>query len=243
MTTTKFEHIYTDLKKKIEQGTYTFQSMLPGEIRLSQEYGCSRMTVRRSLFKLQSLGYIQAIQGMGTQVIWQPIEQAFFLLGEIESFKETAVRNHLKARTKVIRFETIIADDKFSARTGFAIGSEILEVHRVRFIKGKPLILDKNYFLKSAVGNLTKQIARKSIYEYFEGVLGMKIMTSKRHVTVELADEYDQSCLELGEFNCLAVITGRTYNSDGVQFEYTQSRHHPDYFCFEDTATRKAVGG
>ena len=45
--------------------------------------------------------------------------------------------------------------------------------------------------------------------------------------------------LALGDYNCLAVITGQTYNADGVQFEYTQSRHQPDYFCFEDTAMRR----
>lgn len=37
----------------------------------------------------------------------------------------------------------------------------------------------------------------------------------------------------------LAVITSQTFHADGVMFEYTQSRHRPDYFCFQDTATRK----
>ena len=37
----------------------------------------------------------------------------------------------------------------------------------------------------------------------------------------------------------LAVVTGQTFNADGVMFEYTQSRYRPDYFCFQDTATRK----
>lgn len=32
--------------------------------------------------------------------------------------------------------------------------------------------------------------------------------------------------------NCMAVVTSHTYNSDGVMFEYTQSRHRPDYFSF-----------
>lgn len=40
-------------------------------------------------------------------------------------------------------------------------------------------------------------------------------------------------------YNCLAVVTSNTFNSDGVMFEYTQSRHQPEYFSFHDTATRK----
>ena len=67
----------------------------------------------------------------------------------------------------------------------------------------------------------------------------MAIVTSKRKMTVERATEIDEKYLELNDYNCLAVITGQTYNADGIMFEYTQSRHRPDYFCFQDTATRK----
>ena len=64
-------------------------------------------------------------------------------------------------------------------------------------------------------------------------------MTTKRKMTVERATEIDEKYLELNDYNCLAVISGQTFNSDGIMFEFTQSRHRPDYFCFQDTATRK----
>lgn len=67
----------------------------------------------------------------------------------------------------------------------------------------------------------------------------MQIVTSKRKMTVERVTEIDEKYLELNDYNCLAVVTGQTFNADGVMFEYTQSRHRPDYFCFQDTATRK----
>ena len=40
-------------------------------------------------------------------------------------------------------------------------------------------------------------------------------------------------------YDCVAVVVNQTFNSDGMLFEYTQSRHQPDYFCFQDIATRK----
>ncbi len=51
--------------------------------------------------------------------------------------------------------------------------------------------------------------------------------------------EIDEKYLELGDYNCLAVVSSQTYNSDGIMFEYTQSRHRPDYFRFQDNATRR----
>ena len=43
----------------------------------------------------------------------------------------------------------------------------------------------------------------------------------------------------MGDFNGLAVVISQTYNGDGVMFEYTRSRHHPQYFRFQDNAVRK----
>ena len=55
-------------------------------------------------------------------------------------------------------------------------------------------------------------------------------------MTAELATSEDKKYLELEDYNCLAIVSGRVFNSDGIQFEYTESRHRPDYFCFKDTA-------
>ena len=62
-------------------------------------------------------------------------------------------------------------------------------------------------------------------------------------MTVEKITQIDEKYLELdvNDYNCLAVITSRTYNSDGVMFEFTQSRHRPDYFRFQDNAVRRSV--
>ena len=160
-------------------------------------------------------------------------------MGGIESFKEAAARNQFVGTTKVLKLDEVIADEKLAEQTEFEIGDELYEVHRVRYINGKPLIFDINFFLKPIVHGLTEEIALNSIYEYLENTLNIVIVTSKRRMTTELATDYDKAYLELGDYNCLAVISGRTYNSDGIQFEYTQSRHRPDYFCFEDTATRR----
>lgn len=71
----------------------------------------------------------------------------------------------------------------------------------------------------------------------------MTIVNSRRVMTVEKITEIDEKYLELdaNDYNCLAVISSHTYNSDGVMFEYTVSRHRPDYFRFQDNALRRPV--
>lgn len=244
MPKAKYEFIYQDLKKKIEADEFLYQELLPSENTLVQIYDCSRNTIRRAVGRLVVDGYVQTMQGKGIRNIYRPIEQTAFTIGEIESFRESALRNGQKARTQVLVFMEMTADASLAARTGFPLNSEIYYAQRLHYLDEKPLILNHNYFLKSAVGNLTLEIAENSIYDYLENVLHMTIVNSKRIMTVEKITEIDEKYLELDvkEYNCMAVVTSFTYNSEGVMFEYTSSRHRPDYFRFQDNAVRRSGG-
>lgn len=240
MPKAKYAEIYRDLKRRIETEEYEFQEMLPSENTLIQEYDCSRNTVRRAIADLVTDGYVQSMQGKGVLVIYQPALQTSFTIGGIESFKESAVRNNLKSETKVIHFAELVVDQKISQKTGFNIGDEIYYLQRLHYLDGKALILNHNYFLKSVAVDLTVEIAEKSIYDYLENTLGVNIVTSRRIMTVEKMTQIDEKYLDLGDYNCMAVVSSQTYNSDGVMFEFTQSRHRPDYFSFQDNAIRKS---
>lgn len=239
MPKAKYEGIYHSIQKRIEAQDYPYQSLLPSENTLIEEYACSRNTVRRALAELVADGYVQTMQGRGVRVIYQPVGKTTFTIGGIETFQETARRNRLHAVTKVTKFETVIADECFAAKSGFSVGDELWSIERVRYLDGKALILDVNYFLKEFVPGLTPQIAANSIYDYIENTLGMQIITSKRRITVEHATARDEKLLDMGTYGCVAVVVNQTFNSAGLLFEYTQSRHQPDYFCFQDIATRK----
>ena len=239
MPKAKYDYIYRDLKEKIETEHYAYQEMLPSEHTLISEYGCSRNTVRRALAELTVQGYVQPMHGKGVRNIFQPVEQTSFTVGGIESFKESAIRNHQQASTKVLQFAEITADEKIEKKTGFKKGSPLYYIQRLRSLDGKPLILDHNYFLKDVIRDLTPRIAERSVYDYIEDGLGITISTSKRTLTVEHVTQVDEKYIDMKDYNCMAVITSQTFDDNGVQFEFTQSRHRPDYFRFQDVATRR----
>ncbi|MBP5594065.1 MAG: GntR family transcriptional regulator, partial [Pseudobutyrivibrio sp.] len=56
MAKAKYESIYRDLKLKIEDEEYEYQSILPSESTLVGVYDCSRNTVRRALAQLAEIG-------------------------------------------------------------------------------------------------------------------------------------------------------------------------------------------
>ena len=238
-----YEFIYKDLKQKIEHNEFDYQELLPSENMLIQTYNCSRNTLRRAIRFLVMDGYVQTIQGKGVRNINQPAEQTAFTIGEIESFQEAAARNGSKASTKVLLFTEITINEKQSAYTGFSVGAQVYYIQRLQFLDDKPLILNHNYFLKEAVPGLTKEIAESSIYQYLEETLQMTIVNSKRIMTVEKLTQIDETYLNMNadDYNCMAVVSSQTFNSDGIMFEYTQSRHRQDHFRFYDNAVRRPI--
>lgn len=191
---------------------------------------------------IQVSGRIKAMQGKGVRNIYQPAAQTAFTIGEIESFRESALRNGHSPLTKVLLFTEFAISEKQAAYTGFPAGTDIYYIQRLHYLDNMPLIINHNYFLKEAVSDLTAEIAENSIYDYLKNTLHMTIVNSKRIMTVEKITQIDEKYLKLNaeDYNCMAVVSSQTYNSDGVMFEYTQSRHRPDYFRFYDNAVRKS---
>ena len=235
----KYDHIHQVLKRRIEKGEYPAGQLLPSENTLIGQFHCSRNTLRRALSELVREGYVQSRQGLGVYNIYHPMEPVSYSMGVIESFRETAKRTGRKSGTQVILFEEVIADAKIAHFTGFREGTELFYLQRIHTVLEKPLIFNHSYFRKDCMPEFTAKIAQGSIYQYLENTLGMSIVTSKRTITVEKMTELDAKWLDMGDYNCLAVVSNQTYNSEGIQFEFTQSRHHPTIFRFQDNAVRR----
>ncbi len=235
----KYDHIHQVLKRRIEKGEYPAGQLLPSENTLIGQFHCSRNTLRRAMSELVREGYVQSRQGLGVYNIYHPMEPVSYSMGVIESFRESAKRTGRKSGTTVILFEDLVADDAIAQLTGFAVGTELFHLQRIHTVDDKPMIFNISYFRKDCMPELTAKIAQGSIYQYLEHTLGMSIVTSKRTITVEKMAELDAKWLDMGEYNCLAVVSNQTYNSDGIQFEFTQSRHHPTIFRFQDNAVRR----
>ncbi len=234
-----WQGIYSSLRQDITNGTYPFQSLLPSEAVLTDAFACSHNTLRKALAKLTEEGLVQPIHGKGVRVIYQPRERALFEVGGIETFAETTARQGLEHETMVKTFEYLTVDDALMRVTGYAPGTDVLHIERIRVFGGEGAIRDESYFLASAVEGLTPRIASDSIYSYLEGTLGLGIAQSMRVITVEPATKRDYEVLTLPEGCYLAVVASRVFSNEGIMFESTTSRHRPDLFAFRDVAHRK----
>ncbi|MBY5035354.1 trehalose operon repressor [Streptococcus gallolyticus] len=234
----KYQEIFNDLKEKITQHVYPVNSHLPTEERLQEEYQASRATVRKSLQMLTEQGFIRRKQGRGTIVIQS--EQLNFPLSGLNSYREVSTSMNLNVHTKMLSLERIKVTPSLAKRSGFRTGQEVWKIIRLRYLEGKPAIVDTDYFRTDLVPDIKQEAIEDSIYAYVEDELGLTISYARKEITVEHTSLQEKVWLETRD-ESLILIKSEVFLEDGPQFQYTESRHKLDKFKFIDYARRKKL--
>ncbi|WP_099191262.1 trehalose operon repressor [Tepidibacter mesophilus] len=232
----KYLIIYNEIKEKVENGDIKPSTKLASENELMKEYNVSRDTIRKALNLLEQNGYIQKIKGKGSFVL--NINKFDFPISGLTSFKELANKMGVKSNTILEEFELIKPDDFLMNQLNISKNSDVWKVIRVREIKDQRIILDKDFFNKKYISQLTEEVCKDSVYEYIEGELGLKIGFAKKEITMQKATKEDRKYLDLEEYDMIVVVKNYTYLDDMSLFQYTESRHRPDKFRFVDFARR-----
>lgn len=233
----KYVQVYNALKKQIESGEYAIGEALPAEAVLQEKFRVSRDTVRKSLGMLENQGYIQKGRGRAAVVVERGAYN--FPFAEILSFKELNAHLSRQTETEVENLE--ILSDREIIENLFEDDEEreVYDLLRVRLIEGERVIVDHDYFKRSVVKNLPLRACRDSVYAYLENELGLEIGYATKEIVVEDATEDDKRYLDMKEYGLVVVVRSYTYTKDNQLFQYTESRHRPDYFRFVEVAQRK----
>ena len=234
-----YEEIFKDLKEKIETQKYKSETLLPSENELTQIYNCSRNTLRRAISMLTQLGYTQPIHGRGVNIIYTPpsMPRQFFDLTTIKGLCQAGEENGFKVTNSVLTFTDLTIDSCLSVKSGFEENTEVFYIQRLRSVDGTAKMIDNTLLRKDLFPDLTEDVLQGSLFRFIEES-GITIQTVKRSVTIEKTTPIDEKYLSLDGYNCMALITSHVYNTDGIQFEYTESRNRPDTFAFSTVVSR-----
>ncbi|MET3645233.1 trehalose operon repressor [Streptococcus gallinaceus] len=234
----KYQEIFNDLKEKIIQHVYPVNSLLPTEERLQEQYQASRATIRKSLEMLTEQGFIRRQQGRGTLVIQS--EQLNFPLSGLNSYREVSTSMNLNVHTQMISLEKKKVTSSLAKQSGFRTGQEVWKIIRIRYLEGKPAIVDTDYFRTDLVPEMPREAVEDSIYAYVEEELGLSIAYARKEITVEHTSLQEKIWLDTRD-ESLVLIKSEVFLEDGPQFQYTESRHRLDKFKFIDYARRKRL--
>ncbi|WP_019786640.1 trehalose operon repressor [Streptococcus sobrinus] len=233
----KYQVVFRDLEKKINQSDYPADSFLPSEGELAGKYGVSRDTIRKALSLLEKAKLIRKSQGRASLVRRQ--QHFNFPVSNLTSYQELVQNLQMNSETKVLSLYRLLVDGDLARVTGFQPGQQVWRIQRQRIVDGASSVLDTDYLLTDFVKRINQTIAQRSIYNYLEGELGLEIAYAQKEITIEPTSEQDKIWLDVGLEHHVVSVKSKVYLADQAQFQFTESRHILEKFHFIDYARRK----
>ena len=235
---TKYKTIYEEMKNAIESGEYKVGDLIPDEMTMCDRYGCSRMTVKKAYDLLVLEGYIYRKQGQGSFVLSRTINNPFVEIQEHELSGLTRATGG-KATSKVIHFNLIFATEEIAKHLNIRTNDPVYDILRLRQVKGKPYVLEQTYMSPNVIPGITEDVLHKSVYEYIENELKLRISAAQKITSADKSNDLDHRELKLAADEPVLVIEQVAFLDNGTPFEYSICRHRYDLFRFADYSLRK----
>ena len=186
MRTIRYQEIAAELRRRALAAAPG--SVLPSESDLSEEFGASRVTIRRALDLVRESGLIAARQGFGWYVAGEPVRQRLTQLGTIE---EQLADSGMTNERRVIEFAFVTPPER--VREILATDS-VLRVKRVNLADGEPFAVVTVWCPESLGGGLSRtQVERHPVYELIDVTLRGATQT----IGADAASEDDAALLRV----------------------------------------------
>lgn len=218
----KYMYIKIELANRIKSGELEVGARLSTEKEMCDQYGCSRLTVRKALEELTREGYIYKIQGKGTFVKERtPQKQNFSVITSCS----TLIRSQDMTPSKKILFEGLVpCSAEIAQQLGLAEGDPVLEYTRVYFANGTPVIYGRSYFNASVLPGIERfNLQNQSIIALLKEKYDLEIHCSNRELRAVVSDDTTSSLLSTpNHFPLLQVTdlkTGTRQNQE-IPIEY-----------------------
>ncbi len=220
------------LKFQIQDGTWQPGDQIPSEQELCSAYEVSRTVVRQALRDLEVDNIITRRKGKGTFVAKPKISEG--LIQKLTGFYQDMVEKGLTPGTRVIHQRIISATNKIAKYLDITIGTEVVDICRLRFINDEPIQLVTTYIPLRISPNLaTVDLTNRSLYEYLENENKIKIARGTRYLEAVLASEEEAALLEIEEGDPLLMLDSVSFTETGQVIEYYHAVHRGDRARFE----------
>lgn len=208
-----YAQIVEQLQHDIKNGFFSKSGRLPTETELSQQYGVSRITVRRAVDELVTLGLVEKKQGKGTFICTPKLTRQ---LGGPMSFTEMCRANGLSASAQILDAKICMADTVY-VRESLSVTEKdpIVRIRRLRYAGDKPLVLEDNFFPLEYAYLLSIDLENDSIYRYLQEEKGIELRRTTMHLRIVRADTKLAKLLQVPRNAPQLEMRGRVVRADG----------------------------
>lgn len=229
---TKSHRIYLLLKDAILSGRLPADSKLPGENKLAEQHGVSRVTVRRAMEALQSAGLVDRRAGVGTVVLEQPLD-ATVMTASVSNLMPNMVKMSQASQVRLLEFAYIPPPEMIRERLGMARGGKVQRSVRVRMVDGKPFSHLITHVPEAIALHYNEMdLANTPLFVLLERS-GVKVDHASQSISATLASHDVAQALDVTVGSPLISLTRVVFDEQGRGVEHLEALYRPDRYRFQ----------
>ena len=227
LSTPLYEQLASALRSGILDGSYAAGSPLPSEHTLCEQFGVSRVTVRKALALLMEEQLLERRPGKGTFVRMAPLRRD---LKSVNSFNETCLSLGRAPLTLLLRKGMRPAPAETARRLQVPEGADVVEIERLRICDGFAVMIETNRF-PAAYAWLLEEDLETSLY----GILrtrGIEPGQAVHDISLCYGTEAETSLLGVKEGSALLQLDEVIYDGQGAPLHTSRQLIRGDRFTF-----------
>lgn len=226
----------TLLRKLIESPEYQSGKLLPIEVKLSQQLGISRTTLRQALNKLVYEGLLIRTKGVGTRVLEQ--KSVSSKSKNWLSFSQEMQARGIVTRNFELHVSWVYPDEKLAMFFGINTDKRILKLVRLRGKPDGPFVYFESYFHPN-VGLTGEEDFTRPLYEMLEKEHAVVASISKEEISAILADKFIAGKLEYEVGSPVLLRKRFVYDKAERPIEYNLGFYKADSFIYTVESERE----
>lgn len=225
----KSQRLYVFLQDAISRGNLQPGQKLPGENELAQQFGISRVTVRRALAALSDQGLVIRRPGMGT-VVQAPSVSSSIITADVSNLLPHIVRMGKDSQIQMLEFAYLPASPYVAEQLGLVPGERVQYSVRVRSKAGEPFSYLMTYVPERIAQNYSEaDLSRTPLYALLERS-GVKVHRATQTISAMLASPVVAEALQLAQGSPLIALTRVVYDEKGRGVELLEALYRPDRY-------------
>ena len=229
----KHEQLRSLLESRIAE-EFSPGDPLPGERALEEEYGVSRITVRRAIGDLVAAGRLRRVRGKGTFVAPAPLVSRLHLA----SFSDEMRAQRVEASSRILLCERTTPPEEVAQFFGTAPTATHIRLRRLRLGDGEPYAVDDAWYNATLVPDLLENDVYHSVYTLLDKHYGLGVTEAEQTVTAVTAGPDNAPLLDVEPDAALLHIV-RFARSGSHNVEFCSSVYRTDRYRLTTRVARE----
>jgi GntR family transcriptional regulator len=224
-----YQQLRRALREAIADNRLAAEEALPPERELAEEFGVSRITVRKALDALVGEGMLTRRQGAGTFVAAREEARVEKSFSKLSSFSEDMISRGRKPESVWLSRTSGAVTPEESLTLGLSPGSLVYRFNRIRYADGEPMALEHSTI--AGFGLPSELAVGESLYDALDEHSARPVRALQRLRAVLFTGERAK-LLGVEDGAPGLFIERRGFLKDGRPVEVTQSYYRGDAYDF-----------